>query len=76
VLFFALLLALFSLPWWVSMPLIALATIYLPFYLEALFFGFLFDALYSESYRVPYIFLSSAAVLLLLLVFIRDRIRV
>ncbi len=63
------------LPWWVSALVVAGLTIYFPYYLEALFFGFLFDTLYAASYRFPYTGLTLAVVFLLLTMFVRTRIR-
>lgn len=63
------------LPWWISIFMLAGLTIYFPLYLEVLFFGFLFDTLYSARYGFPYTALSIAFVFLLLVYFIRTRIR-
>ena len=64
------------LPWWFSTFILAGLTIYFPFYLEVLFFGFLFDTLYSAEYAFPYTGLTMATVFLLATMFVRTRIRV
>lgn len=60
-----------TLPWWLSAILLSAMTIIVPIYLEALFFGFLFDTLYSSNHAG----LISAMVLLLVVMFARTRIR-
>src|SRR3989338_10040261 len=64
-----------NLPWWISVLWLAGLTIYFPLYLEVLFFCFLFDTLYLPRYEFPYTALSVAFVFLLLVYFIRTRIR-
>jgi hypothetical protein len=63
------------LPWWVSTAVLIGLTIYFPYYLEVLFFGFLFDTLYASSYRFPYTGLTVAVVFLLVTMLVRTRIR-
>ena len=63
------------LPWWVSAILLALLTIYFPFYIEVLFFGFLIDTLYSVQNNFPYNALTLAFVFLLVTMFVRTQIR-
>ncbi|MEQ1561566.1 MAG: hypothetical protein ABL899_02495 [Nitrospira sp.] len=63
------------LPWWVSVPILFGLTIYYNFYLEVIFFGFLFDLLYSVKYTFPSIGLSIAMVFLLIMIFIKTQIR-
>jgi hypothetical protein len=63
------------LPWWLSAILLFGLTIYFPFYLEILFFGFLFDTLYSVKLGFPYTGLTIATVFLLITMFVRTRIR-
>ena len=63
------------LPWWFSILVIIGFTIYIPSYIEALFFGFLFDTLYSSYYTFTHAALTSAFVLLVLVMFVRSRIR-
>ncbi|MBI4155956.1 MAG: hypothetical protein HY507_01855 [Candidatus Zambryskibacteria bacterium] len=64
------------LPWWVSAVVLMALTIYFPFYLEILFFGFLFDTLYSAHYTFPFTALTFTVVFLITVMFIRSRIRV
>jgi len=73
--FFLILILVVILPWWLSTLLLFGLTIYLPFYLEVLFFGFLLDLLYSPSFSFPYIGLTFATVLLLIIMFIKTQIR-
>jgi len=63
-------------PWYLSAVILLGLTIYFPFYLEALFFAFLIDTLYSSSYSFPYFGLSLATVFLLLIMFVKTRIRI
>ena len=71
-LFFIVLVLMYILPWWVSLPLLLVLTIYFPLYFEVLFFGFLFDRLYTPH---GYIGLISATIVLLVVTFVRDRVR-
>ena len=61
------------LPWWLSAIILIGLTIYIPLYLEVLFFGFLFDTLYSAS--KGHVALISATIFILVVTFIRTRIR-
>lgn len=63
------------LPWWVSAVVLAGLAIYFPLYLEVLLFGFLFDGLYTVKYSFPYIGLTTATIFLLIVMFVRTRIR-
>jgi hypothetical protein len=63
--------AVLTLPWWLSVAILVASTIYFPFYLEVLFFGFLFDTLYGRSY----VGILSALILLVVVMFVRTRIR-
>ncbi len=74
-LFVVVLMFLLLTPWWITVPILIGLSIYYPLYLEVLFFGFLFDALYSVNYEFPYTGLTSAFVLLMLILFVRTRIR-
>jgi hypothetical protein len=58
-------------PWWLSVIIVVSLTIYFPFYLEVLFFGFIFDTLYGQNHTgliIATIFLASV-------MFARTRIR-
>lgn len=74
-LFFIVCGAVLVLPWWISVPILIAMTVWLPFYLEVVFFGFLFDVLYAGVYHFRYTGLVSAAVLLVAVWFVRSRIR-
>lgn len=63
------------LPWWLSALLLVTATIYFSLYLEVLFFGFLFDTLYSAQVHFPYNALTAGLVLFLVVSFVRTRVR-
>jgi hypothetical protein len=63
------------LPWWLFGLVLIGLTIYFPFYLEVLFFGFLIDALYSVKYSFPYIGLTIATIFLLVVMFVRTKVR-
>ena len=63
------------LPWWISVVVLIGLTIYFPFYLEVVFFGFLFDALYTIQYSFPYTGLTVATGLLLVSMFVKTRVR-
>jgi len=64
------------LPWLVSIFLLVGLSIYFPLYLEVLFFGFLFDTLYSARYGFPYTGLSLATLFLLVTIVARTRVRI
>ncbi len=64
------------LPWWISILILLALTIYFPLYLEVLFFGFLFDTLYSVHFNFPYTGLSLTAVFLLITIFFKTQIRI
>ena len=63
------------LPWWLSVVILTGLTIYFPTYLEVIFFGFLFDTLYSSNYTFPYVGLCIATVFLIVVMFVKTRIR-
>lgn len=60
------------LPWWLSVIVLAGLTVYIRFYFEVIFFGFLFDILYSNQH----VGIISALVFLLIVEFVRTRVRV
>ncbi len=62
-------------PWWVFIPLIAIETIYIKDYFEAIFFGFFIDILYSVQYPFPYIAMMSATGFVLVVMYIKTKIR-
>ncbi len=70
------LIGILMLPWWISTVVLIALTIYFPFYLEVLFFGFLFDILYASREHFPFFALSLAAIFLIIVSFVRSRIRV
>ena len=75
-LFFILILVLVVvLPWWLSAVLLFGLTLYLPFYLEVVFFGFLLDTLYSIDFSFPFIYLSIATMFLFVTVLLKTQIR-
>lgn len=51
----ALLVTLFVTPWWVTLLLVLAGLIYFPFYIEVLFVGLFFDALYGAPMFVPWL---------------------
>ena len=65
------------LPWWLTVIVLAGLTIYLHLYLEVVFFGFLFDTLYATKYSNTFFHfgLLSATVFLLLVMFVKTKIR-
>lgn len=64
-----------TLPWWLSAVILFGLTIYFPLYLEVIFFGFIFDTLYSAQFSFPYIGGTLALVLLLVVSFVKKNIR-
>jgi hypothetical protein len=64
-----------TLPWWISAVVLAGLTIYLSFYLEILFFGFLIDTLYLPGHNFPWNALTFAFVFLLGTMLVKKRIR-
>jgi len=71
----AALICILVLPWYLTVALLAGLTIYFPLYLEALPFGFLFDTLYASRYAFPYVGLLVSLIFLILVLFVRTRIR-
>ena len=74
-LFFVIFVLVVVLPWWISTTILAVLTIYLPLYVEVLFFGFLFDTLYSVDSTFPYLGLTLATAILLIVMFVNTKIR-
>ncbi len=74
-LFLVVLILVFLLPWFVSIPVVVFFTLYLPSYFEVLFLGFLFDSLYAERFSFPYYGLTIAFVFISITLFVKDRIR-
>ncbi len=62
-------------PWWVFVPFILAETIYLKDYFEVIFFGFLIDILYSIQYPFPYTAMAYATVFVLVVMYIKTKIR-
>jgi len=75
VLFVLVYIAVLTLPWWLSAVLLAGLTVFVPMYVEALFFGFLFDTLYASKFSFPYLALSIAFCLLVIVTFARPYVR-
>ena len=75
ILFVLVLIGIVVLPWWLSVVILVGLTIYIPFYPEVLFFGFLFDTLYVSHYTFPYTALTIATMFLIVVMFVRTRIR-
>ncbi len=75
ILFIVVFAAVTVLPWYLSLLILVSFTIYFTFYLEVIFFGFLFDALYLPGTHFPYNALTLAFVFLLVTMFVRTRIR-
>ena len=75
ILFFGMLVAVLALPWWLTAIFLFVLAWYFEFYLEIVFFGFLVDLLYfpKSSYFYPAMTLSLLCLLLIL--FIKPRIR-
>ena len=75
ILFFILvLISVVTLPWWLSAVLLLVLTIYLSLYLEVLFFGFLFDAIYFGGTNL-FGALSLSFLLLLVVTLIKPYVR-
>jgi len=76
-LFVAMYVCVLVMPWWITIFVLAGLTIYLPLYSEVLFFGFLFDILYATKYSNSFLHfgLLSATTLLLLVMFVKTKIR-
>jgi hypothetical protein len=62
-------------PWWISAPILIFFTIFFPLYLEVIPLGFLFDILYSPSFSFPFVGLTLSSILLVVVVFIKSKIR-
>ena len=63
------------LPWPISAVFLIAETIYFSYYLEVLFFAFLFDTLYSPKFTFPLNPLTIAFVLLVVVSFVKTQIR-
>lgn len=75
VLFFAILVLVLVLPWYLVTILLFGLVVYLDFYLEVIFFGFLVDVLYSTREGFVYPATILAFVVLLAVSFVKTRIR-
>ena len=75
ILFFVMFGLVATLPWWLSAVALFALTIYFSLYLEVLFFGFMFDTLYGAR-GFPHTALTLATAFLLVVTFVRVRIRV
>lgn len=62
-------------PWWLSVAFLLVLTIYIPMYSEVVFFGFLFDSLYSFQRTLLPAGLTSAFVAFTLINLIRTQVR-
>jgi hypothetical protein len=60
-----------TLPWWLTSAILVGLTIYLPTYFEIIFFGFLFDTLYSKQHYG----LITATLFLAVVMFVKTKIR-
>lgn len=72
-----LLLSIIFLPYWLYLPGIFAAVIFLPMYWEGVFLGFLVDILYGEGVSLPFISPVALAVLVALIILLpmRERLR-
>ncbi len=75
VLFVAVFLSVLYLPWWLTLVFLICMSYYFPFYMEIIFFGFIFDKLFLASREVPYTALALSVVILIIVSFIRRNIR-
>ncbi len=64
------------LPWWLSGIALLFLTIYIPFYPEVIFFGFLIDVIYSTGYAFPSLGLLIATVVFIVILYLRPYIRI
>lgn len=63
-------------PWWLTTVLIVGFIVYFPYYIEAVFFGFMIDVLYSSGFSWQYYFGFSSLALVLLSSLLRKYIRI
>lgn len=75
IVFFTVFFLVFVLPWWLTAPLLFFLVIYFDFYIEVVFFGFLIDALYLINRSLLYPALITSFVILILVSFVKTRIR-
>ncbi|MEI6842965.1 MAG: hypothetical protein WCK48_00425 [bacterium] len=75
-LFIIVLVCVIILPWWLSTLILVGLTVYFSFYLEVVFFGFLFDVLYEGNFVFPYKGLILSLIFLLVVMTVRKRIRI
>ena len=59
------------LPWWLTALALIALTIFVPTYVEVIFFGFMLDVLYSNQH----IGLVSATIFLILVMIVKSRVR-
>ncbi|MFZ2569706.1 MAG: hypothetical protein WAX44_03815 [Minisyncoccia bacterium] len=62
-------------PWWFSVILVSILTMYFKDYYEIIFFGFTLDMLYSSNFSLTYSFGLYATVFLIMISFIKKYIR-
>jgi len=74
-LFFGAYFMLVTFPWWFSVLVLFFLTVYFNFYLEVLFFGFIFDNIYSQGQTFFHTGLLSATILLALSVYLKNKVR-
>ncbi|CAN5151928.1 hypothetical protein BH11PAT1_BH11PAT1_5890 [soil metagenome] len=74
------LVALIAFPFWIYVPLIVVATLYEPFFYEAIIYGFFIDILYGaqtyNSYTLVFPFALGLSILVVTLLPLRQYIRV
>ncbi len=70
-LFAAVYVCVLTLPWWLSALVLAALTVFVLNYVEVMFFGFLFDTLYSSRH----IGFLAATIFLIVVLFVKSRIR-
>ncbi len=74
-LFFAAFFAVLALPWWLSLLGVFFLIIYFPAYIEAIFFGFILDTMYSANYSIIFSYGLYMLLVLILVNQVRDHIR-
>lgn len=72
-LFLAVYVCVLVLPWWLTAVILVGLSIYVPFYVEVVFFGFLFDTLYNATNGHKGLIV--ATIFILIISFVRTRVR-
>lgn len=73
------LISILFLPYWLYVPIIVAATVIIPFFWEAIIFGFLIDVLYGSSTKFSVFFVSvhslAATIIIIAAMIFKEKLR-